>query len=189
MAEEELEDVVFSENDIDTESETEEEKPAKKKLSESTLKVLKSLLQYLVVAIIAFLVSISVNFNRSSEPVEQLIQNESEQFDVFVKRKAGSDWTMEEMMVNTADEDFPHIVKAKIVVSYDDQNKEILSELSLRGTEIHSEVRNIIGSKKYAEINTTQEQKILAREIKTRIQLVVGMPGIIDIFFKDFTVH
>ena len=96
---------------------------------------------------------------------------------------------MEEMMVNTADEDEQHLVKATIVVSYEENNTKLLTELNKRRTEIRSEIRNIIGSKKYSEINTTFKQKDLVVEMKERIILIVNMPGIIEIYLIDFTVH
>ena len=190
MVDDELEEVTSAkENDVVEE----DDKKRKFPIGDTIVQILKSNLQYLIVAIIAFLVAWFTSKSNINEvgiqAPKQLVDYDPQHTDIFVRRQAGSDWTMEEMTINTADEDSPHIVKAKIVVSYDDDKENLLSELSLRSTEIHSEVRSIIGAKKYVDINTTAEQKILAKEIKTRVQLIVGLPGIIDIFFKNFTVH
>ena len=186
MAEEKSEEVYSVE---DTEEMVESQRKPRVNLSETTLKILKICFQYLMVAIIAFGVSLLVNNRISTKSSQELIEQEMEQFDLFVRRQPGIDWAMDEMMVNTADEDVPHIVKAKVVVSYDGEKENVLNELILRNTEIHSEVRSIIGSKKYIDINTTEKQKVLTKEIKTRIQLIIGLPGIIDVFLKEFTVH
>ncbi len=187
MAEDELEEV--SSLDDSAEETIGRRKVTRVNLSDSTLKILKTFFHYLLVVIIALGVSFIVSNRISTKSQGELVEQEMEQFDVFVRRKPGIDWAMDEMIVNTADEEVPHIVKAKVVVSYDIEKKAISDELNLRNTEIHSEVRSIIGSKKYTDINTTEKQKILAREIKTRIQLIVGRSGIIDVFLKEFTVH
>ena len=189
---ENLENVVEDESSIEETKEKSNKKPFS--LSDSAIKTLKNLLMYFIVAIIAFvvpfLISKNLFWNQDKIMDENLKQyDESGSVDVFQRRPIGADWSMEEMLLNTADEDDPHIIRCMFVVSHEEKNSKILSQLSARKTEIHSEIRNIIGSKKYKEINTTEKQKLLAMEIKTKIQLIVGIPGIIDVFIKDFTVH
>ena len=158
---------------------------------ETFLRVLRVTLQYLLVAILAFFISYCVSQTSQKKMAESphIADFDPEIRDHFVRRQPGSDWSMDEMLINTADEASQHIVRAKIVISHRENSPELAAELTRRRSEIHSEVRSIIGSKRYLDINTTSKQKALVREIKTRIQLIVGMPGIIDVFLKDFTVH
>ena len=194
MAEQNDENLENIAKDENLAEETKESRKKRFSLSDSAIKTLKNLLMYFVVAIVAFavpfLISKNLFWNQNEVTEENLQQyDESGPIDVFQQRPIGSDWAMDEMLINTADEDDPHIIKCLFVVSHEEKNSKVLSQLSARKTEIHSEIRNIIGSKKYKELNTTEKQKLLAKEIKTKIQLIIGIPGIIDVFIKDFTVH
>jgi flagellar basal body-associated protein FliL len=162
------------------------------KLSAGIVAILKTVLMYLGVAIISFAVAFIVahkSGGQKSETKEQLVVNDPSTGDVIEKIPKGADWALEDMVLNTADEDERHMLRAKLIVSYDKEDKTILMELNDRKSQIHSEVLKILGSKKYLEINTTPKQEEVIREIKTRIQLIVDHPGIIEVFVRDFTVH
>lgn len=153
--------------------------------------LLKEILNYLIMAVISAFVAYMVSSSVKSKSLssQDLLSYETSVKDVFERKPIGSDWTMDEMLVNTADAVDPKIVKAIIVISYNDKSPAVLEQLSLRRTEIHSAVRNVIGSKKSAEINTTEKQQILAQEIKTSVQRIIGIPGILEVYIKDFMVH
>ncbi len=163
-------------------------------------KILLTSLQYIVVAVLTFIISYCVS-SRNKESVyspqqfnakmseEELRNTDINTDDFYTPIPSGFDWTMEEMIINTADEDANHFVKAKIVVSYDKEKPAILTELTARSSQLHAEVRKIIGSKRYSDIRGIHNQEILTKEIKTKVQLIVRKPGVIDVFLRDFTLH
>jgi len=163
------------------------------KLGPGAVKILKMSLQYLLVAIIAFVVALCTGGGggeKGTGSAQQDIQKtDPVTGDVFVSKSAGADWTMDEMIINTSDEDSQHLVKCQIVVSYEPLDQFILEELSKRKTQIHAEFRKIIGGKKFMEINTIKKQDRLEEELLTRVQTIVNRAGIIAIYLKEFTVH
>ena len=131
-----------------------EEGQGKKKfaLGPTAVMMLKQALQMLItiiiVLVVVFLVFKSDQGQQQTVPREEFLAADVGGSDVFARRPSGLDWHMDEMLVNTSDEDSPHLVKAKIVVSHEEKNQIVLTELNTRTTEIHAEIRNIIGSKK-----------------------------------------
>ena len=192
--------------DKENEEENQDQAEGEEKSSRSLLpgfdfqKILLSSLQYIVVAVLTFIISYCVS-SRSKQSEyfpqqfdakmseEELQNTDINTDDFYTPIPSGFDWTMEEMIINTADEDANHFVKAKIVVSYDKEKPAILTELTARSSQLHAEVRKIIGSKRYSEIRGIHNQEILTKEIKTQIQLIVRKPGVIDVFLRDFTLH
>ena len=197
MADEEFnEETDEDEDDISEEEGSEERKKRPFLAFFDIQRVLLISLQYIVIALITFGVAYWVSLRTINKKQQQnLFMSEAmqgiepETGDYYTPIPAGFDWTMDEMIINTADQDAGHYVKTIIVVSYDKENQIILSELTARSSQIHAEVRKIIGSKQYIELQGIQKQEILTKEIKTKIQLIIGKPGIIDIFLKDFTLH
>lgn len=172
------------------EAKKEEKKPFK--LGAGVVSILKNALLLLGVAIIAFVVAYFTSNRGGQEkslPKDALLQTDPETGDVIEKVPKGADWSLDEMIINTSDEDESHIVRARIVVSHNKDDKDLLAELNDRRTQIHSTVRNIIGEKKFVEIRTTRKQRELAGEIKAAIQKIVHMEGIYEVYFKEFTVH
>ncbi len=163
------------------------------KLSDGVVSILKMVLMYLGVAIISFAVAFFVAHSggggEKHETKESLVTSDPETGDVIEKIEPGADWALDDMILNTADEDERHMVRVKLIVSYDKHSKTILMGLNDRKTQIHNDILKILGSKKYLEINTTPKQEEVIREIKARIKLIVDEPGIIEVFIKDFTVH
>ena len=158
-------------------------------------------LQYSGVAIITFLIAYCVSSRgggNQTQPLTYLPQTQTdndiatvdpETQDVYRPIPEGFDWRMDEMIINTDDEDVNHFVKALIIVSYDKEKPAVLAALTSRSSQIHTEVRKIIGSKKYLELKGINQQEDLKKEIKTRIQLIVNQSGIIDVFLREFTLH
>ena len=153
-------------------------------------KLLIELLRTLFFSLIAFgmIYFVTNRLSTREEASEQLMLDRQFE-DIPTPRPIGAEWPMEEMIINTADEFSSHFVKANIVVSYEPANPDVASMLAARKSEIHSEVRKIVGSKLFADIKNVSTQSLLAEEIKTRIQNIIGMPGIIDVFIIDFTVQ
>ncbi len=168
----------------------EEKKPFK--LGAGVVGILKTALLLLGVAIIAFVVAWFTSNRGGQEkslPKDALMTTDPETGDVIEKVPKGADWSLDEMIINTSDEDENHIVRARIIISHDKVDKDLLAELNDRRTQIHSTVRNIIGEKKFAEIRTTRKQRELAGEIKASIQKIIQMEGVYEVYFKEFTVH
>ena len=159
-------------------------------------RILLSSLQYIGVAVLTFMISYCVSRSNTmkvgqtgANSPENLISTDVKTDDFYNPIPSGFDWTMDEFIINTADKDANHFVKTKIVVSYDKDKPLILTGLTIRSSQIHAEVRKIIGSKKYSQIQGVDKQDLLSKEIKTKIQLVIGQPGIIDVFLREFTLH
>ncbi len=155
-------------------------------------RAISEVLRLVIFAIVAFFIAYLVNQRNSS--VTTIGQQSGQLGDTnaagnIITRPLGVEWSMEEMIINTADELDNHFVKAIIVISCEAANPVLISELEQRSGEVHAEVREIIGSKSYLSIKRVEQQKILAQELKTRIQRIIGKPGIIDVFLKEFSVH
>ena len=101
----------------------------------------------------------------------------------------GFDWEMDEMIINTADTDYRHFARVKLVVSYEKNNLEFARILKVRKYQIYDEIRKIIADKKYTYLKNTSNQEYLRMEIKKKIQLIVRKPGLIEIFLVEFTLH
>lgn len=174
--------------------ETENEKPTP--IKESRLRkgllsdFVRTCLEYSLVILIAMGVSYWVTLRAQNRVYTDatLMRYESEIADTFKRRPLGESWPLDEMVINSADEENPRIIRTKLVVSFDKKNKKLNEQINARRSEIHSEVRNIIGARRYFEVNTVEKQKLLTQEIKTALQLIVGEPGIIDVFIIDFAV-
>lgn len=162
------------------------------KLSAGVIGILKLILQYLLVAIISIVTSVIViqtqSGGGSTKTQQELLKTDQMTEDVFKQVPIGADWTMEEMILPTADEDAQHTIKCRIVISYDRENPKLLEELTQRKTQIHSEVRAVIGSKKFNELNTVSKQKKLAGAIQQRIKRIVRQSGIYAVYLKEFMV-
>lgn len=172
----------------------EEKKKGKLTLSAGAISILKYVLMGLIVAIIAFTVSFFTSRaggggHGKSMTKDELMTTDPNTGDVLERLPKGADWNMDMLILNTSDEDEQHIIRTQVIISYDKENKTILGELNDRKSQIHNDVRTIIGSKKYIEINTTRKQEDLKKEIKARVQLIVNQEGIIEVFLKEFTVH
>ncbi|MBN8217068.1 MAG: flagellar basal body-associated FliL family protein [Spirochaetes bacterium] len=177
-----------------------EAKPAEKKapfkLNAGVVGILKYVLLGLLVVILSFTTSWLVSRYKSagsgagaSHAKDELLVTDPNTGDVVERLPKGGDWNMDSVIINTADEDEQHIVRFQVIVSYDKESKTILGELNDRKSQIHHEVRAIVGAKKFLEINTTRKQQELVREIKARLQMIVNQEGIIEVFLKEFTVH
>lgn len=171
-----------------------EEKKPRFKMSAGVVGILRYVLLGLLVVILSFTVSFFVargggGGSSKSMTKDELMVTDPNTGDVIERLPKGADWNMDTLILNTSDEDEQHIIRAQVIISYEKESKTILAELNDRKSQIHNDVRTIIGSKKYIEVNTTRKQEDLKREIKARIQLIVNQEGIIEVFFKEFTVH
>ena len=194
----ETEDDVYEEVDED---ESEDKQPKAKRRSILAYLDLQRILllglHYITIGILTFIIAYWVSSRNQEGGRTQtktglstdLLSTEIETTDLYTPIPSGFDWTMEELIINTADLDAGHYVKATIVVSYEKDKPAVLAELTSRSSQIHAEVRKIIGSKKYSALQGVQKQELLVKEIKTKIQLIIGKPGIIDIFMTEFTLH
>lgn len=188
MADEELEDEELEEG------EGEGEQPKKKKgfkLGPNVIAILKNVLNYVIVALITIVISLIVSSRIAGDKTvsNETLRSSDMQFGDAIERiPIGADYTLDEMIINTSDEDRSRMVKCRIVISYDEENPQVLAELTGRKTQIHAEIRNKIGEKKYDEIRTTVKQRELKKELRALVQRIVGVDGIIDVFLKDFTV-
>ncbi|BBM89548.1 hypothetical protein COTS27_01252 [Spirochaetota bacterium] len=149
------------------------------------------LLRLIIFAIIAFFIAhLVIGWNTDSTistiPGEVGDVNAAGE---IITRPLGVEWSMEEMIINTSDDLDNHFVKARIVIACEVTTPELISELDQRSGEIHAEVREIIGLKSYLDIKRVEQQRILAEEIKTRVQRIVGKSGIIAVYLKEFSVH
>lgn len=172
------------------------EKKAPFKLNTGVVAILKYALLGLLVVILSFTTSWLVSRYKTggggagaSHAKDELLVTDPNTGDVVERLPKGGDWNMDSIIINTADEDEQHIVRFQVIVSFDKESKTILGELNDRKSQIHHEVRTIVGAKKYLEINTTRKQQELVREIKARLQMIVNQEGIIEVFLKEFTVH
>lgn len=153
-------------------------------------KALIETLRLLFFSLIAFAIVYFVSTRKEKTSDAEELQRIDRQFENIPQpRPVGAEWRMDEMIINTADELANHFVKINLVVSYSQKDIKVSSALSARSSEIHSEVRKIVGSKFYTELKSVEKQALLAEEIKTRIQQLVGIPGILEVYITDFTIH
>ncbi len=150
------------------------------------------ILRLVVFAIIAFFIANYIS-NRNSRDIRVGVSN-FQMFDPatnveIMRDNPGLEWELDEIVVNTSDDLSSHFVKAVVVVSYDNQDEGILAKLANRSGEIQSGIREIIGSKPFLELKKVENQRIVAEEIKTKIQRIVGSSSIEEVFLKEFSVY
>lgn len=153
-------------------------------------KALIEMLRLLFFSLVAFVIIYFVSIRKEKESDLGELQRIDRQFENIPEpRPVGAEWNMDEMIINTADELANHFVKINVVISYSQKDLKVASALSARRSEIHSEVRKIVGSKFYIDLKSVEKQALLGEEIKTRVQQLVGIPGILEVYITDFTIH
>lgn len=177
----------YTEENIEDEK---EKKIASSRMSVWTEKFFSELLRLLIFSAVALVIVFLVDRQKGDSFGEDNFERIDRQFqNVVAPKPLGAEWEMDDMIINTADELENHFVKVNLVVSYDQKNIKISSALNARKSEIYSEVRKIIGSKLYVDLKSVKNQTLLAEELKTNIQRIIGMPGILEVYIVDFTIH
>lgn len=88
--------------------------------------------------------------------------------------------------INTADTDEPHFVKVSISLGYEEGRVDIQTELNKRRPQIRDIVIQVIGSKKYSQLDSYDERMQLKEELMNRINEVLKAGKIKEVVFTEF---
>lgn len=105
-----------------------------------------------------------------------------------VREKPLAYYDLQSFSINTSDTEEPHFVKITISIGYDQGNVELQTELVARNPQLRDIVISVVGSKRYADLNTQEKREALKEEIKRKINSVLTTPRgqVKEIVFTEF---
>ncbi len=152
--------------------------------------LLKELLRFVVVIFFIFLIIYFLEGrNQEKFSLEEIRNIDNKDLENISLVQNTKEWVSEEMLINTADEFANHFVRAVLVINYEAQNPELEAAVLNRKNLIQAEIRKAISARKYLELKNINNQNILTEEIRTIVLRLVRLPGIENVFFKEFTIH
>ena len=91
-----------------------------------------------------------------------------------------------EFSVNTSDTDEPHFVKINLQLGYKDPAPELQDELVKRRAQLRDITIDVIGSKKFDDLNTQDKRNELKKDLKENINDILQHGPIEAIAFTEF---
>jgi flagellar protein FliL len=91
---------------------------------------------------------------------------------------------IDQISTNTIDKE-PWSIIVKVNLAYDEADKTIQTELTLRRYQLQDALRNFFSTKRIAQLMPEQEA-ILKEELRETLNRMLTKPAIKDVYFQDF---
>jgi flagellar protein FliL len=93
-----------------------------------------------------------------------------------------------EFLLNLADTDSRKIIKTKISIGYDSENKKLASELDGKKDVIEDAIINVIRSKTSKQFSGTGDQDV-KKEILLRVNSILETGKAVHVYYKDLIIQ
>jgi flagellar protein FliL len=93
-----------------------------------------------------------------------------------------------EFLLNLADTDSRKIIKTKISIGYDSENKKLASELDGKKDVIEDAIINVIRSKTSKQFSGTGDQDV-KKEILLRVNSILEKGKAVHVYYKDLIIQ